>query len=117
MNLQYSRGEVVVVPFPFSDLSAAKPRPALVLVDHGGADVVLCQITSQAVHDSIAIGLTIGDFAQGSLHLESNIRPNKLFTFDRSRITSRCGRVTPTKFNQVIERLIAILRSDGMKSA
>ena len=39
-------GTVVLVPFPFSDLSQAKLRPAVVLADVGRGDWILCQITS-----------------------------------------------------------------------
>lgn len=43
----FVKGDVVVIPFPFSDLSDTKRRPALVLADLAGKDIVLCQITSQ----------------------------------------------------------------------
>jgi mRNA interferase MazF len=48
---RFVKGEVVVVPFPFSDLTASKRRPALVIADLDGDDVILCQITSQAIKD------------------------------------------------------------------
>lgn len=49
---EFVRGDVVVVPFPFSDLSQAKRRPALVVAELTGDDLILCQITSQSVKDS-----------------------------------------------------------------
>jgi len=52
---RFVKGDVVVTPFPFSDLQAAKRRPALVVATFTGDDVLLCQITSQAVSDSYAI--------------------------------------------------------------
>ena len=48
----FVKGDVVIVPFPFSDLSQAKRRPALVVVNLKGDDVILCQITSQAKSDN-----------------------------------------------------------------
>jgi mRNA interferase MazF len=54
----FVKGDVVVVPFPFSDLSAAKRRPALVVAILTGDDVILCQITSRAITDSYAIPIT-----------------------------------------------------------
>jgi mRNA interferase MazF len=44
---RFVKGDVVVIPFPYSDLSASKKRPALVLADLEGDDIILCQITSQ----------------------------------------------------------------------
>ena len=51
----FIRGDIVVVPFPFSDLSEAKRRPALIIADLTGDDFILCQITSQNVKDSYSI--------------------------------------------------------------
>ena len=45
---RFVSGEIVVVPFPFTDFSSAKVRPALVLASLSRGDIVLCQITSQA---------------------------------------------------------------------
>ncbi len=73
-------GIVVLVPFPFSDLSQAKLRPALVVADAGHDDWVLCQITSNAYTDRTAIELSDADFQSGSLRLTSFVRPGKLFT-------------------------------------
>jgi len=48
---RFVKGDVVVIPFPISDLSQAKRRPALVLTNLEGDDLILCQITSQQVRD------------------------------------------------------------------
>ncbi|MFA6084453.1 hypothetical protein [Mucilaginibacter sp.] len=49
---KFIKGDVVVIPFPFSDLSGSKRRPALVLADLPGDDIILCQITSQQNADA-----------------------------------------------------------------
>lgn len=49
--------------FPFSDLTRAKRRPALVVAELEGDDLILCQITSQNVRDKYAIPLKDEDFA------------------------------------------------------
>jgi mRNA interferase MazF len=66
-------GDVVVVPFPFSDLTEAKRRPALVLAKLDGVDVILCQITSQQFRDRYAIPINESDFEEGYLRKISNI--------------------------------------------
>ncbi|MEG5114794.1 type II toxin-antitoxin system PemK/MazF family toxin, partial [Microcoleus sp. A2-C5] len=60
-------GDVVVVPFPFSDLTQAKRRPALVIATLTGDDLILCQITSQRIADRYAITLESSDFSEGRL--------------------------------------------------
>lgn len=74
---KFVKGDVVVVPFPFSDLSTSKKRPALVVATLTGDDVILCQITSKTIGDSYAIPLSGADFKTGTLHRDSNIRPNR----------------------------------------
>lgn len=79
---RFVRGDVVVIPFPFSDLSQSKRRPALVIATLQGDDVILCQLTSKAIRDTYAISLDDADFASGNLKQPGNIRPNRLFTAD-----------------------------------
>lgn len=57
----------MVVPFPFSDLSPSKRRPALVLAELGGDDPLLCQITSRRISDQHAVRIDDEDFETGSL--------------------------------------------------
>ena len=82
---KFIKGEVLVLPFPFSDLTSAKKRPALVLASLIDNDLIVCQLTSKQKFDDYSISLNEKDFRKGKLHLESFIRPNRLFTAD-SRI-------------------------------
>lgn len=103
------KGTVVIIPFPFSDLNGIKKRPALVLATLEGDDVVLCQITSQR-SDKYSITLTPKDFSQGSLPVQSNIRPNKLFTADTSLILSTYGILHKHKVKETIYAVCNILQ-------
>ncbi|NDJ16035.1 type II toxin-antitoxin system PemK/MazF family toxin [Myxacorys almedinensis] len=107
---RFVKGDVVVVPFPFSDLTQSKKRPALVVAGLRGEDLILCQITSQSISDNYAIAVENSDFALGSLRQRSNIRPNRLFTADQHIILSRVGRVKAEKLDEVIAKLIGILQ-------
>ena len=106
---RFVKGDVVVAPFPFSDLSAAKKRPALVLAALTGDDVILCQITSKSVQDSYALAIRKADFTTGGLPQNSNIRPNRLFAADSTIILYRAGVLTPQKVHEVVSRIIQIL--------
>jgi mRNA interferase MazF len=106
---QFVKGDVVVVNFPFSDLSQSKRRPALVVVVLQGDDVILCQITSQARDDDYSIWLDQGDFVSGGLNQKSKIRPNRLFTGDSGIIAYRAGHVSDDKVRETVDKLIALL--------
>ena len=103
------KGEVVVIPFPFSDLSGSKRRPALVTADRGGNDVVLCQITSKAKQDIWAVALGAKDLEQGRLPVNSNIRPNKIFTADKRTILYSIGRIKAETYKEVVTNIIKLI--------
>jgi mRNA interferase MazF len=103
------KGDVIILPFPFSDLSASKKRPALVCATLYGDDLILCQITSEARFDAYSIPLEASDFIFGKLGLPSMIRPNRLFTADKSIICYQIGRLTKEKIKDVTEAIIKIV--------
>ena len=104
-------GTVVLVSFPFSDLSQTKLRPAVVLADAGRGDWILCQITSNPYGDARAIALTDVSFAAGSLRVASYARPGRLFTANRNLMVAQVGRLKTTPFKQLIEAVVDILHS------
>jgi len=105
------KGDIVVLPFPFSDLRASKKRPALVVAALHGDDVICCQITSEARFDDYAILLESLDFKDGNLRQTSMIRPNKLFTADTSIILYKIGSLKEMKIKKIEEKLVGILTS------
>ena len=106
---EFIKGDVVVVPFPFSDLSEAKKRPTLVIANLAGDDLILCQITSQNIKDSYSIPIDEEHFAEGSLNRKSNIRPNRLFTADKKIILYKVGHLKKEKITEIISKIIGIL--------
>jgi mRNA interferase MazF len=107
----FAIGEVVIVHFPFSDLSASKPRPAIVLAEAGRGDWILCQITSKSYGDEKAIPLTATDFASGSLRLDSFVRPGKLFTTHHSLIAGQAGRLQAVKSATVRDAVVRMIQN------
>ncbi|MFW5895643.1 MAG: type II toxin-antitoxin system PemK/MazF family toxin [archaeon] len=109
---RFIKGNVVVVPFPFSDLSRTnKKRPALVIKDLKGYDLILCQITSKSRSDNYSIPLFQRDFKRGNLKSKSYIRPNRIFTADIRIIDRSIGSIKRNKMNEVISKLIDIIKS------
>jgi mRNA interferase MazF len=102
---RFIKGDIVVVPFPFSDLSHSKRRPTLVVQHFNGEDLLLAQITSQNVRDEYGISLQDTDFKEGALKKPSNIRPNKLFTCSKKLILYRIGCLKPSKMREIIQSI------------
>jgi mRNA interferase MazF len=100
-------GEVVLVPFPFSDLSQSKVRPAVCLADAGRGDWVLCQITSSPYGDPAAAPLEAADFASGGLLVSSFARPGKLFTAHAGLMVRSVGVLAPAAFARVLSAVVA----------
>lgn len=107
---KFIKGDVVVIPFPFSDLTQSKRRPALVITELEGDDLILCQITSQAVKDKYAILISDNDFETGGLKQPSNVRPNRIFTADSHIVLYRIGNLKIDKLTEVIEKIVEIIR-------
>jgi len=104
-------GLVVLVRFPFSDLSSSKLRPAVVLAHAGGVDWVLCQVTSNPYGDPTAIALTASSFASGGLNRDSFARPGKLFTASASIVIREAGALLPVAHHTIVKSVVALLQS------
>src|SRR5438874_13781255 len=101
---RYKRGDIVLVPFPFTDLSSSKRRPALIVspdsFNASKQDVVLVAITSQIATDPQAIVLAEHDFVDGKLPKVSMVRVTKSFTIHSALVVKRICAVTTTKFQE-----------------
>jgi mRNA interferase MazF len=95
-------GEVVVILFP---RTGGKRRPALVIEDLPGPDLILCQITSRAHHDAFSVPLDSSDFERGQLAVASFIRPQRLFTVEHHLILSSIGKVQAAKLDEVLRKV------------
>lgn len=107
-----SIGQVVLATFPFSDLYSSKHRPCLVLGIADFNDVLLCQITSKSYGSKKAIRLAKNDFSEGSIVVDSFIRPDKIATLDMNRVIKILGMVDNRKLNEVKHELKSILEID-----
>ena len=93
-------GDIVKTPFPFTNLSYAKERPALVVVNAGMGDWILVPITSSALSRPGDIEITQADMAAGELEA-GYIRTNRLHTLNDKLFVEVVGRVTAPKMLQV----------------
>jgi len=104
------KGDVVITPVPFSDLTSSVKRPALVLATLKGDNVILCQITTKQRPDPYKTNLTIGNFEEGRLNIDSFIMPSILFTIRKSIILYKTGRLKQSKIKEVEDKVIKIIK-------
>ncbi|SDF66298.1 mRNA interferase MazF [Methanolobus vulcani] len=103
----WKKGSIVVIPFPFTDLTNTKKRPALVIADLEGEDVILSQITTSSNRqDEYAVTLSETDLDEGSLRVESLIRTNKIFTAAEDLIEYKVAKINAAKMEEVQNKLI-----------
>jgi mRNA interferase MazF len=107
-----SPASIVVIPFPFSDLSSTKLRPALVLADAQRDDWLLCQLTSNPYGDPSAIKIIHADLQRGTLDALSFARPLKLLTANKSLMLKRVAILNDATFKAVLTVLIQALQKN-----
>ena len=106
----FAAGQVVLLPFPFPDLTRSKLRPALLLADAGRDDWIACQITGNPYADPNAILLDQSDFTSGGLQRASYARPGKLFTANISLFAAAAGSVAQARLDEVRNALVAMIQ-------
>lgn len=113
--MSLSKGDIVLVPFPFTDLSQTKLRPAVVLcVDSTGTDVTLCFISSQNIpslsSDEFAISPSDSEFAGTGLRVASKVRVSRIVTLERRLVTRRIGVLGTNQIKQLNNIIIQLFQ-------
>ncbi len=99
----YDQKEIVLIPFPYSDLTGAKQRPALVISNeslNNSEDRICCLITSNSPIDGLLI--ENNNFEEGKLPFKSWIKPHRLFTINEKIIKRKLCKITDELHNKVI---------------
>lgn len=110
-GMTFEPGDVVLVPFPYTDLSSKKVRPALVLsrpLNHG-ADLVVCAITSRVANMEHSVLIEPADMESGELRRASRAKLGKLVTISVGVVRRRIGRVQEAVLYQARKELRAVL--------
>lgn len=105
---RFVKGDVVVLPFPYTDLSNSKKRPAVVIATLKGQNVILSQITTKQRRDEDIIPLPKNAFSKGSLNKDSFIVASLIFTADSSRILYKAGKINKEKRKKIQNKLVKI---------
>jgi mRNA interferase MazF len=109
----FEQGEILLVPFPFTDLSAIKQRPVLVLsskkYNKEGDDIITCGITSNLRDKDYSLLVTNKELTKGKLPKDSRIKADKLFTLEKSIVKRRFGKVKSSVVKDVKKELLKVL--------
>lgn len=111
-----TRGKVVLVPFPFDDLTTQKARPAVCLTEPltSHRHIVLAFVTSREPEDPLDTDIVLDpqdpDFAQTGLQVRSTVRIHRLLTVASGTIRRELGSLTPrlqARVADAVHRLFA----------
>ena len=107
----YEQGDIVLVPFPFTDLSIIKKRPALVVsadwYNKRYRDVVLVAVTSHVppILDELDYRITETDFKTGKLYKDSIVKLGKVFTIENSLIIKKICDVHGRIMDKILDQM------------
>jgi mRNA interferase MazF len=101
----YKQGEIVIVPFPFSDLSSIKQRPVLILsknVDNENIeDIITCGITANIKDTRYSILFDNSNLVEGEIPKQSRVKVDKLFTISQDIVKKKVGRIDKETFKKI----------------
>ncbi len=109
----YRQGDIVLIPFPYSDLSTTKQRPVLVLsnTDYNKvqSDLIVAAITSNLISKTYTIQITADDLDEGQLRTTSIVRADKIYTLSNQIVIKKFGHLKPLIFSEVKKQLMLLL--------
>lgn len=103
-------GQIVLIKFPFTDLSGGKIRPALVICSGDNEDVLLAPISSTVKMNRLDLRLSARDFYGSPLPIESCIRYNKLFTLNKRLILKAFSEITKNSLRKIKLKIIEFIK-------
>lgn len=110
--MAYTKGDIVLVDFPFSDNSSSKLRPALVIssemVHHIG-DLMLMMMTSKVKHDGLSVAVAPEDLS-APLPLQSYLRCLKVFVLSADLVIKRLSRLQKGRYDEAVGLLCEVVR-------
>lgn len=106
------KGKIVLVPFPFTDLTAAKLRPALV-IHEGKEDVVVAfissKVQSELTETDVLVGKKDAGFKKSGLKVDSLIKLDKIATVLKDLVVGELGELDEQSRREVNRRLRKML--------
>lgn len=99
-GMMYSKGDIVIIEFPFSDLTNTKKRPMIILAEKG-EDIIGCAITSNPESG----GILLDHFEEGNLPLQSWIKYWQVHTFLKSFVIRKVAKISKKSHKELIGKI------------
>ena len=99
-GMMFSKGDIIVINFPFSNLINAKKRPMIVLAEKG-EDIIGCAVTSNPSSN----GIPIEDFEEGNLPLKSKIKYWQIHTFLKELAVKKIAKISKGTHKELLKRI------------
>ena len=109
--MKFTKGDIVIIPVPFTDNKGYKLRPAIVISNekvHQTGDIMIVQITSKLKQDNLSISLTNKDVTE-NLPAKSYIRFHKIFVLEQRLIKGKVSSLNNSKYQELIQKINQII--------
>lgn len=109
----FNQKDIVLIPFPYSDLTLSKQRPALIISNekiNKMQDRICCLITSKPHKDDLKI--TEDSFEQGTLPFKSFIKPHRIFTIQEKVMIKKLCKINNKLHNSVVDKINKYIKLD-----
>jgi len=110
-GIMYEQKDIVLIPFPYSDLTGVKQRPALIISNklNKNKDKICVLVTTKSQKEDISIEKS--DFENRKLPFKSFIRPYRIFTINEKIIKKKLCTINSDLHNKIIKKLNTYLES------
>jgi mRNA interferase MazF len=109
------QGDIVLIPIPFTDLTATRRRPVIVVSNNrynaSSQDVIVVAMTSNLTAAPYSFEISSADLAEGSLNRPSRVRVDKIYTLATSIIVKHFGKVNDATLDRIRQTLIDVTRA------
>jgi len=107
----FNQKDIVLIPFPYSDLTLSKKRPALIISNekiNKMQDRICCLVTTKAHKDNLLIKKDC--FEEGTLPFKSFIKPHRIFTIHEGIIIKKFCTISESFHDKIIEKINEYLK-------
>ncbi|MDA3836607.1 MAG: type II toxin-antitoxin system PemK/MazF family toxin [Nanoarchaeota archaeon] len=108
----YKQGDIILMPFPYSDLTGSKKRPAIIISNSRlkGDDFICALITSNTPKEGLLIKKD--SFENGTLPFQSWIKPQRIFTIDKKIIIKKLANINNTFYKKLEQGIFNYIKKE-----